>query len=297
MQVSVLRNRAALVIGAGLLLVVAVGTTAHANSGVGGRDETAQIWIEVEDNFDSVESGGSGRISDGRLVEWVLRPICGNVYNRHDITAECLTGTPRVEYCLDGSEAVWPAWARYGTETADGIEWTIWRVVRGYYCPNDAALLAAIYSAWQNMPIVGPDVTLQPPTGWVYAYVPLVAMNDAQVRTGTYTLLGTPVILRATPTHYTWHWGDGTTTSTTSRGTPWPNPTITHTYNPRDDQVQVRLTTTWVGHYSLNGGSSWIVAPGTATTTTSPIPLDVYNPKSHLVDCDLNDVCTTQVGR
>ena len=31
--------------------------------------------------------------------------------------------------------------------------------------------------------------------------------------------------------------------------------------------------------------------PGTATTTSTPVPLTVYNPHTHIVNCDLNGTC------
>ena len=114
------------------------------------------------------------------------------------------------------------------------------------------------------MPIAPNTITIQPDTGWVLTTVPTIVYVDRAPRTRNVTLLGTPVIIRATASAYTWTWGDGAQTVTTQPGAAYPNATVTHTYMYEEQDVVVRLTTSWRGSYSTNGGASWLSAPGVA---------------------------------
>jgi hypothetical protein len=143
------------------------------------------------------------------------------------------------------------------------------------------------------MPIAPNTVTIQPDTGWVLTTVPTIVYVDRAARTRNVTLLGTPVIIRATASTYTWTWGDGAQTVTTQPGAAYPNATVTHTYMYEEQDVVIRLTTSWRGSYSTDGGATWHDAPGVAHTTSTPIPVHVYNPHSERVDCDLNGNCVT----
>ena len=55
------------------------------------------------------------------------------------------------------------------------------------------------------------------------------------------------------------------------------------------------LETTWSGDYSVNGGP-WIDIEGTITTQSGPVTVEVYDPQSRLVDCDLNNNCIVGQG-
>lgn len=138
---------------------------------------------------------------------------------------------------------------------------------------------------------VDSPITLQPDTGWMFANVPTIAMVDREPRQLPTTILGRAVLIRANPGAMTWTWGDGTTTITYDRGNPYPNQTLTHTYAYFEGDVVITLTSTWSGEYSLDGGTTWRPAPGTARTDSTPIPLTVYNPHTHIVACDTNGNC------
>ena len=168
-------------------------------------------------------------------------------------------------------------------------------MVTWYYCPDDAGLLAAIQNEWTSLEPVPSSIVLQPDTGWVYASVPTVAMADDQPRLHDVILLGTPVQIRATAATYTWTWGDGARTITDDPGSPYPGATNTHTYLYYEGPVDIGLTTTWTGEYSIRGGP-WIDFTTTISTDTTPVPIDVLNPHHHLVDCQTGENCTIQAS-
>jgi hypothetical protein len=94
-------------------------------------------------------------------------------------------------------------------------------------------------------------------------------------------------MLRAKPTNQEWSVTEVTDTDTKTATVS----ADTITFERREHRVHLGLSTTWEGHYSLDGGTTWIQAPGTATTTTDPQPLHVFNPRARLVNCDTNGNC------
>jgi hypothetical protein len=232
----------------------------------------------------------SGASQAGRVEEWMRAPFCLYYGNLETSAPVCQYPTlPIVQMCPDRTRALDPWWMRY--RRASGA-WSAWAPRSGYQCHADL-FAAALANAWEEMPIAPNTITMQPDTGWVLTTVPTIVYVDRAPRTRHVTLLGTPVTIRATASAYTWTWGDGGQTVTTQPGAAYPNPTVAHTYMYAERDVVVRLTTSWRGSYSTDGGASWHDAPGVAHTTSTPIPVHVYNPHSERVDCDLNGNCNT----
>ncbi|MDE0572714.1 hypothetical protein ON058_04705 [Demequina sp. B12] len=174
------------------------------------------------------------------------------------------------------------------TDTAYGP----WRRVTGYTCATDPVHAAAI-NAWQSMTITPPGYTWWPGDGWTTTSWGLFPTVDDTPQTVTVNLAGTDVMLRATPTRWVWTQTDGTThPMTRADSSQADTPPVAFARGP-ERRTQLALTTTWEGHYSLNNATTWIQAPGTATTTNPPQSLHIYNPKPRLVDCDLNGHCNS----
>jgi hypothetical protein len=95
-------------------------------------------------------------------------------------------------------------------------------------------------------------------------------------------LVGLPVHVRATPTHFTWRLGDGTVLRTADAGGPYPDMTTTHTYRQKGG-VAVQLTTSYTGEYSILGGP-WTPIDGEADVQSPAVALTVLEARSHLVD-------------
>lgn len=97
-----------------------------------------------------------------------------------------------------------------------------------------------------------------------------------------------PVKIRATPQAYSWDYGDGQTKRTQNPGKPMPahtfdQPTDTsHVYKETGD-FQIRLSTSYRGEYSVDGGP-WRPIPGTANVPSEPMPMSVWRTKKLLVD-------------
>lgn len=260
-------------------------TAVFATGAVSGQTEEKSVVVS------SSEAAAQGAPTtntsqSGRIEEWMRAPIC-TTWVAGSPDPMCDDGYGFI--CSDGTQALNPWWMRYRRQ---GGTWSAWTMVSGYQC--SAEIFAnALAHAWAEMPIAPNTITIQPNTGWVLTTVPTIVYVDRAPRTRNVTLLGTPVIIRATASAYTWTWGDGAQTVTTQPGSAYPDATVTHTYMYEEQDVVVRLTTSWRGTYSTNGGGSWHNAPGVAHTTSTPIPVHVYNPHTERVDCDLNGNCIT----
>lgn len=157
-------------------------------------------------------------------------------------------------------------------------------------CPDFEAIAAAAEREWTTLHPIASQIQLQPNTGWVIATVPTVAMASDAVQTHQATLLGSDVTIRATASGYLWEWGDGEQTATTDPGAPYPFATVTHTYPHAADAATVALTTTWTGEFRV-GTSAWFPFDATITSASTPVDLTIYDPRSRLVNCDLQGRC------
>ena len=194
------------------------------------------------------------------------------------------------DFCPDGAEPLAPLW-RSRLIDADSEAYGPWEMVSGYECPEDP-LTGAIAEAWRAMAITPQPVDVLPNDGWAIATMGVKADLDDTAQTSTVTLLGTSVTLRATPVDTEWTVTDVVT------GDSWPGVFETGShgedvimFDRKEHRVSLGLTTTWEGHYSLNSGTTWIPAPGAATTTSEPRSVHVYNPRARLVNCDTMGDC------
>jgi hypothetical protein len=257
----------------------------------GGYTGPDNVYVWLEESIDAAGGAPGTAVNGSRRAEWDYAYLCADTRYRHDVRGGCPDGSlPRIEYCDDGSEATPPLWVRWETPVGSG-RWGEWSLYRGYTCGGETTFEFHLRRAWEAMPIAPHRIGLQPDTGWIFSNVPTIAMVDRDPRELPTTILGRAVLIRANPGVMTWEWGDGGRTITYDRGAPYPNQTLTHTYAYFEGDVIINLTSTWTGEYSLDGGATWRPAPGTATTTSTPVPLTVYNPHSHVVTCDLDGNC------
>jgi hypothetical protein len=278
------------VIAASALFIGSPALGADDDPNFGGHGNTRGESFDVDGELNAHPTGtvvDSANNTSGPPTQYVRAARCTSTIVRQDQTPTCPNNDPITVVCLDGSDAQLPVWAR--TQNADGT-WTDWSIVRDYYCPGDAPLLAAIQREWTQLKPQPSDINLEPNTGWIIATVPTIAMAGDAPRLHQATLLGANVDIRATASGYRWEWGDGSHTTTTDPGRPYPNATLTHTYPHAEDAAQVSLATTWTGEYRVNGGP-WIDFDSTISSSSTPVDLVIYDPRSRLVNCDLDNNC------
>ncbi|WP_134768442.1 hypothetical protein [Nocardioides sp. 1609] len=126
------------------------------------------------------------------------------------------------------------------------------------------------------------ELTIQPPEGRTavnfdtYFFTDDTAPITRQVR-----LLGQQVAIEATPSEFTWHWGDTTVETTAGPGGPYPRGDVVHQYRSKGD-VSPSLDTTYTGRYRVNGGP-WAPIPATHTVPGPPEALEVVEVRPTLV--------------
>ncbi len=201
------------------------------------------------------------------------------------------TGEPfrPLDICPDGTIPLDPWWV----SREDSGTYGPWEIAGSQQCAGDL-LLAQVERAWATMPIAPNTYVTQPSAGFAIAELGVNLVVDTNPRTLDVTLMGTPVTIRAVATQYTWTNTDGTVWTSTSPGKLHNQGGEPFTF-PRtpEHRTTFTLTTTWRGEFSTNAGATWRDAPGTATTTSNSTTVHVYNPHTHLVDCDLNGNCIT----
>jgi hypothetical protein len=174
-----------------------------------------------------------------------------------------------------------------GCTTADGDEgeiYIIWRYeddtgVRtrvGTACltPSEFRSLGAITPAMvrremQRLTWPRAELEIQPPDG------------QTLINFQTVVLLGQQVTIEATPSEYTWHFGDGATKATTTPGAAYPDLDVTHDYAD-PGRISPSVDTTYTGRYRVNG-DAWQEIPGTLTVEGEPVALRVRSAEPHLV--------------
>ena len=187
----------------------------------------------------------------------------------------------------DGLTPVQPLWRRTRSTPAD--PWTAWTFVIGWSCPQDV-LPAFTAADFRRLPLAPPTIHIQPDTGRVLVNLPVVTMTDATPQLLATDLLGYPIEVDATPTSYSWDYGDGSPPLvTTSPGHPYPNHDVSHAYGRAGD-YRITLTVTYSGRYRFAGTTRWLSVAGTANTAATSPPITAEPAPSRLVATD----CTRQ---
>ena len=189
-----------------------------------------------------------------------------------------LEGIP-VPAC-EGLDPVPPVWLlRRDTPTSP---WQQPILALGWTCPQDA-VPTFTETDFRRLPLAPQTITIQPDRPDVFVNMPTIVYTDPAVQTFATTLAGFPIEVEATPTTYTWDFGDGSTPLvTTSPGHPYPDHDVAYPY-PREGTFTITLTTTYTGRYRLAGATTWLPVVGTATTTSTAGPLTPEEHHTHLV--------------
>jgi hypothetical protein len=180
-------------------------------------------------------------------------------------------------------EPVKPLWSR--ERGADGT-WGPWQMAYGWTCPADH-LPPFTAADFRRLPLAKPALTMQPDAGWVLVNMPTIVYSADKSQTLRTSLLGHPVTVRATPTAWTWDYGEGRPSTTRSPGHPYPDQDVWHTYT-RLGTYRIGLTVTWSAQYRYDEQPTWHDVDGTATTTAATGSFTVEERRGHLVaeTCD-----------
>lgn len=126
------------------------------------------------------------------------------------------------------------------------------------------------------------DLRTQPPGGKTLVNLDTVFLTgNTGVSSKDLVIGGRRLRIEATPTTYTWVFGDGSETSTASPGHKYPNHDVFHVYKTTDT-VSARVDTTYSGRFRIGNGD-WKTIDETVTVTGAAEMLDVLEAKPQLV--------------
>ena len=230
---------------------------------------------------------GNERVSPAeRVVEYQRAPYCREAAGTWVMGLADGTCAPGADLartavqCQNGDTLVMPMWMRQRATPASA--WSEWSAIDPGGCGVD--LLPVLTEAdFRRLPLPAPALNIQPGDGWVLVNIATIVYTDPSPVTLRTDLLGYGVTVEATPTSWTYDFGDNTTPlTTTDPGRPHPAFDVTHTYRT-PGTTKVTLATTWTGRYQIDGTTLWRDINGTATTTTTSDPITIEERTSRLV--------------
>lgn len=149
--------------------------------------------------------------------------------------------------------------------------------------PTEPATPVLSVEEFRRLPLPAGTSVVQPPGTDVLIRMPANAYTTSTrpVLLNT-TLLGQAVQVRATPTSWTFDYGDGTKVGPSKDpGGPYPKLTTAHTYTTAGSYT-ITLTTHYSGEYSVAGGP-WLPVDGQAHVTSPGHLVVVRTAESQLV--------------
>ncbi|MFN8075898.1 MAG: PKD domain-containing protein [Kineosporiaceae bacterium] len=135
---------------------------------------------------------------------------------------------------------------------------------------------------FRRLPLPPGGLRIEPSGRPLLVTMPMNAYVEAETLTFRTRLLGVDIDVEATPTRFSWSFGDGGTLVTEDPGHPYPAMTTTHTYKALG-HFRVTLATTWSGRYRISGSTEWLPVDGTATVASPPVEVEVIEARAVLV--------------
>ncbi|WP_157514855.1 PKD domain-containing protein [Nocardioides sp. J54] len=187
-----------------------------------------------------------------------------------------------------GEEPDSPAPIALGDGACAGAEVVEGEFLNATFCqqyrePGTPALTTGhVRRAFAELKLPAGEMVVQPPDGLTLVnFDTNFYTTTIEPITRTVRLLGRRVTLEATPSRYTWTFGDGQSLTTTDPGAPYPRLTITHNYL-RTGTYRPTLATTYTGRFRV-GNVPWRQIPGTVTIDGTGQPLRAIEAEPKLV--------------
>ena len=205
-------------------------------------------------------------------LDGAMAQLCSDVRAVGGVAVPCAVGERRVDPLL-----------RRVADPGRVAGWSPWNMVDVGGCVGQVDLAGAVAAEFQRLPLTASVLSVQPPSGWTLVNLDTIAFSDGVGQTLSAVVLGTSVLVRAVPVRFAWDFGDGSApVVTTGPGAPYPDATVAHRYSAAGKHSIV-LVTTWRADFQVAGTTTWEPVAGTATTTSSSGPLDVYTARARLV--------------
>jgi hypothetical protein len=162
-----------------------------------------------------------------------------------------------------------------------------WQRLPGDHCLNalpaepaapDIALLAQ--NAFRHVKFAHAATSIQPPNNTLVNLDTFYSTNIGP-QLFQVPILGIPVRIKAIPTAYTWHFGDGSSRITSTPGKPYPHGDVIYRYQSIGT-VKPYVTITYRGQFAVPNGQ-FVDIPGAVTIDGPATALAVHEARSQLV--------------
>ncbi|MCC2333619.1 PKD domain-containing protein [Cellulomonas wangsupingiae] len=290
MTISHRTHRWALTAATAAGLVVVTGSASNAVEVRGNFDQNGQYAELMVPANEQLARSNRSIAPELRLADYERAPYCreaAGIWVMGFADGACAPGADLAQtavQCDEGDTMVMPMWMR--TRATPTSPWSEWDDIDAGGCGID--LLPVMTEAdFRRLPIPAPTLTMQPDRGWVLINIETITYTDSTPITLRTDLLGYGITVEATPTRWTYDYGDGHTLTTTSPGHTYPDHDVFHEYE-HPGQAAITLTAEWTGRYQIDGNPTWRDINGTATTTTTTAPFTIEERTSRLV----SDLCT-----
>lgn len=130
--------------------------------------------------------------------------------------------------CADGQTPRAPMWSRFRVPPSE--TWSEWEQQDYGSCDGAQVLPVLTAEEFRRPPLPAPVLHVQPEGTWVLTNIETIVYTDPTPVTLTTQVLGLPVTVEATPSQFTYAWGDGHETVTRDPGRPYPAFDVVHEY-------------------------------------------------------------------
>jgi hypothetical protein len=264
------RRKSLLTVASGAaFLFLSTPQIASADDPAGGSGESVDLqgagFLVLQPGLPANPPGGS----DAADVAYEYEPTCGLGGQ-----AICYEGTPCVADTVEG--------VKYDV-FLDGEKVGEVCVTEQQAAEVEVVTPGRVLEAFRSLEWPSSELVVQPPDGQTLVNFPTIFYTDnAAPSRQRVTLLRQGVLIEATPTTYTWRFGDGTSTSTATPGAAYPAMEVTHDY-ATVGTFSPSVDTTYTGRYRLAGGP-WVAIPETLTVPGAAQVLETVEARPTLVD-------------
>ena len=254
------------------------------------------LTIEGETHSDNADNGSGSDYDDvsdpdsdsggnnGPTMDYQWLPACS--INRPGETPVTCPGM----YTCESDDAT--KWMLWGRELPDGS----WYII-GTSCYSGAppesgggvgivrpqVTDALVEREVKRIGLPSASIAVQPPGGATLINFDTIFYTQRPDFARTVELLGYSVDIKAQPTRYTWHHGDGTTQTSDGPGAPYPAKTIVHRYSDAHVTVRPSVDVTYKVRWRV-GDAAWHALDDTLTASGGSVALEVKEATALLTD-------------
>lgn len=218
------------------------------------------------DSSDSASAAGTSVSQDSQdaFVEYIWASVC-QPFNPRSSGAQQPPDCAAGRQCPDSAERVWQLWGR----RPDQGGWALLsaqcfgRPPTAAQTPKPQVTPGLVLTELRRIGLPSLEAHTQPRDKTLVNFA-TIFYAEPQTFTRTLTLLGQSVDVEATPTSFTWHYGDGSSATSSTPGAPYPAKDVTHSYTDAHTTVQPSVDVTYSARFRVGNGA-WQTIPDTVT--------------------------------